>query len=131
QPAEDQDVDRRRLHRSPPPRVGHPGRPCARHADRGLARAKRERKHGVMQTLQGYCSLAGRNKPMGGEALAGSVDTLNPDKPKRILIVASNPAVSKQTGWPIGFWWAEVTHPYWALTERGYQVDIASPDGGK
>jgi putative intracellular protease/amidase len=63
--------------------------------------------------------------------LAGSVDILNPDKPKRILIVASNPAVSKLTGWPIGFWWAEVTHPYWELTERGYQVDIASPDGGK
>ena len=62
--------------------------------------------------------------------MAGSVDILNPGKPKRILIVASNPAVSKQTGWPIGFWWAEVTHPYWELTERGYQVDIASPDGG-
>jgi len=29
---------------------------------------------------------------------------LNPDKPKRILIVASNHAISKQTGWPIGFW---------------------------
>jgi putative intracellular protease/amidase len=68
---------------------------------------------------------------MGGEPLAGSIDMLNPDKPKRILIVASNPAVSKQTGWPIGFWWAEVTHPYWELTERGYGVDIASPDGRK
>jgi hypothetical protein len=67
---------------------------------------------------------------MGGEAVAGSIDVLNPDRPKRILIVASNPAVSKQTGWPIGFWWAEVTHPYWELTERGYRVDIASPDGG-
>ena len=21
-------------------------------------------------------------------------------------------------------------HPYWELTERGYRVDIASPDGG-
>ncbi|HVH30682.1 MAG TPA: type 1 glutamine amidotransferase domain-containing protein, partial [bacterium] len=38
---------------------------------------------------------------------------------------------SKQTGWPIGFWWAELAHPYWELTERGYNVDIASPDGGK
>jgi putative intracellular protease/amidase len=63
--------------------------------------------------------------------MSGSIDMLNPDKPKRIVIVASNPAVSKQTGWPIGFWWAELTHPYWELTERGYQVDIASPDGGK
>ena len=49
---------------------------------------------------------------------------------RRILILASNPAVSDQTGWPIGFWWAEPTHPYWEFTERGYEVDIASPQGG-
>ncbi|MEM9712490.1 MAG: type 1 glutamine amidotransferase domain-containing protein [Actinomycetota bacterium] len=49
---------------------------------------------------------------------------------KRVLIVASNPAVSEQTGWPIGFWWGELTHPYWEFTERGYEVTIASPDGG-
>jgi putative intracellular protease/amidase len=59
-----------------------------------------------------------------------SVDIVNPDRPKRIAIVASNPAVSEQTGWPIGFWWAELTHPYWGFTERGYEVDVASPDGG-
>jgi len=63
--------------------------------------------------------------------MTGSIDVLNPDKPKRVVIVASNPAVSKQTGWPIGFWWAELTHPYWELTECGYQVEIASPDGGR
>jgi putative intracellular protease/amidase len=63
--------------------------------------------------------------------MSGSIDILNPGKPKRVVIVASNPAVSKQTGWPIGFWWAELTHTYWELTERGYQLDIASPDGGK
>jgi putative intracellular protease/amidase len=45
-------------------------------------------------------------------------------------MVASNPAVSGQTGWPIGFWWSEVTHPYWQFVEHGYEVDIASPDGG-
>jgi putative intracellular protease/amidase len=49
---------------------------------------------------------------------------------KRILMVASNPSVSEQTGWPIGFWWAELTHPYWEFTEAGYEVTIASPDGG-
>jgi putative intracellular protease/amidase len=46
------------------------------------------------------------------------------------VIVASNPAVSGQTGWPIGFWWAELTHPYWEFTERGDVVDVASPEGG-
>jgi putative intracellular protease/amidase len=50
--------------------------------------------------------------------------------PRRVLMVASNPAVSGQTGWPIGFWCAELTHPYWEFTQAGYQVDIASPDGG-
>jgi putative intracellular protease/amidase len=63
--------------------------------------------------------------------MRAAVDTLRPDFPKRVLIVASNPAVSEQTGWPIGFWWGELTHPYWEFTERGYQVDVASPDGGK
>ena len=43
--------------------------------------------------------------------MSGAIDVLNPDKPKRVLMLASNPAVSEQTGWPIGFWWAELTHP--------------------
>ena len=63
--------------------------------------------------------------------MTGSIDVLTPDAPKRVVIVASNPAVSEQTGWPIGFWWAELTHPYWELTEHGYRVDVASPDGGR
>ena len=34
---------------------------------------------------------------------------------KRILMIASNPATSPVTGWPIGFWWAELTHAYEAF----------------
>ncbi|MEO5727165.1 MAG: type 1 glutamine amidotransferase domain-containing protein [Byssovorax sp.] len=49
---------------------------------------------------------------------------------KQILLIAANPAVSPITGWPIGFWWAELTHPYWAFQEAGYDVEIRSPDGG-
>jgi putative intracellular protease/amidase len=60
-----------------------------------------------------------------------SIDITNPGRPKRIAIVASNPSVSRQTGWPIGFWWAELTHPYYEFVGRGYTVDIFSPDGGK
>jgi putative intracellular protease/amidase len=63
--------------------------------------------------------------------MSGAIDVLNPDDPKRVLMLASNPAVSGQTGWPIGFWWGELTHPYWEFVEHGYQVDLASPDGGK
>jgi putative intracellular protease/amidase len=29
------------------------------------------------------------------------------------------------------FWLSEVTHPYWHLTERGVDIDFASPAGGK
>ena len=35
--------------------------------------------------------------------VSASVDILDPERPKRIVIVASNLAVSEQTGWPIGF----------------------------
>ena len=49
---------------------------------------------------------------------------------KRVLFIAANPGISATTGWPIGFWWAELTHPYWAFTQAGYDVTIASPKGG-
>jgi putative intracellular protease/amidase len=51
--------------------------------------------------------------------------------PRRIAIVLSNPAVSTVTGWPVGFWWSELTHPYHAFHEAGYQVELFSPDGGR
>jgi putative intracellular protease/amidase len=49
----------------------------------------------------------------------------------KILMIASNKSTSKQTGWPIGVWYSELTHPYWAFTEAGYTVDIASLEGGE
>jgi putative intracellular protease/amidase len=54
-----------------------------------------------------------------------------PAHPKRIAIVLSNPAVSSTTGWPVGFWWAELTHPYFRFTEVGYDVELFSPLGGR
>ncbi len=50
---------------------------------------------------------------------------------KRVLLVASDPAVSEQTGWEIGFWWEELTHSYWEFVQAGYEVVIASPNGGR
>ncbi|MGE5358692.1 MAG: type 1 glutamine amidotransferase domain-containing protein [Bacteroidales bacterium] len=52
------------------------------------------------------------------------------NRKKKILMIVANPGVSPTTGWPVGFWWAEVTHPYWAFTEAGYDVEIRSPKGG-
>lgn len=59
------------------------------------------------------------------------LNVLDPAHPKRVAIVISNPAVSSTTGWPVGFWWGELTHPYFHFTEAGYVVDIYSPDGGR
>ena len=47
------------------------------------------------------------------------------------LMIAANPSVSAQTGWPIGCWAAELTHPYQSFVQAGYEVTIASPDGGR
>lgn len=55
----------------------------------------------------------------------------NPKKPKRVAIVIANPTTSSTTGWPVGFWWSELTHPYNAFREAGYEVEIFSPAGGK
>jgi putative intracellular protease/amidase len=60
-----------------------------------------------------------------------NVNPTNPDNPKRVAIVLSNPGVSTTTGWPVGFWWAELSHPYFTFTEAGYQVELFSPGGGK
>lgn len=49
----------------------------------------------------------------------------------KILMVASSPAISKQTGWPIGFWAAELTHPLRVFQEAGYEVELVSTGGGK
>jgi putative intracellular protease/amidase len=59
-----------------------------------------------------------------------SVDLVS-SKPKKVLLVVANPSVSTTLGWPVGFWGAELTHPYYELTERGVEVTIASPEGGK
>ena len=53
-------------------------------------------------------------------------------RPKgRVLMVVSSPAVSGQTGWPIGYWGAELTHPMLKFNEAGYETDIVSTEGGR
>ena len=58
------------------------------------------------------------------------LNPVNPAQPRRVAIVISNPAVSTTSGWPVGFWWGELTHPYFHFTELGYEVEIFSPNGG-
>jgi putative intracellular protease/amidase len=60
--------------------------------------------------------------------MAADVDRLTG---RKVLMVCSNPAVSERTGWPIGFWWSELTHAWWEFTQYGYDVEVVSPDGGR
>ena len=53
------------------------------------------------------------------------------DKRPQVLMVVANPTTSTTTGWPIGFWAAELTHPYYQFSQARYDVTIASPDGGE
>lgn len=62
--------------------------------------------------------------------MSGNLNVTDATKRKRVLLIAANPSVSQTTGWPIGFWWAELTHPYWVFSEAGYEVEIRSPHGG-
>jgi putative intracellular protease/amidase len=58
------------------------------------------------------------------------VDVTTSKRP-HVLMVVANPTVSTTTGWPVGFWAAELTHPYYEFMRVRYDVTVASPDGGK
>jgi putative intracellular protease/amidase len=60
----------------------------------------------------------------------GVVDVTTSKRPK-ILIGVANPTTATTTGWPVGFWASELTHPYYAFKRVRYDVVIASPQGGK
>jgi putative intracellular protease/amidase len=62
--------------------------------------------------------------------MSADTNPTDPTRRRKVLQVVANPSTSRTTGWPVGFWWAELTHPYWAFTEAGYEVEIRSPDGG-
>jgi len=58
----------------------------------------------------------------------GKVDDVS--NQKNVAFVLSNKAVSSVTGWPIGFWLAELTHAYMEFVDAGFDVTLFSPDGG-
>jgi hypothetical protein len=53
-----------------------------------------------------------------------------PTSKKSVLIVVSDPAISPVTKWPIGFWWAELSHAWLEFNHAGYNITVASPGGG-
>jgi putative intracellular protease/amidase len=58
------------------------------------------------------------------------VNPVNSHRSKRVAMVISNATTSTSTGWPVGFWWSELAHPFHLFTERGYEIEVFSPDGG-
>jgi putative intracellular protease/amidase len=52
-------------------------------------------------------------------------------KPGNILIVLANEIAHPAMGFPLGFWAAELTHPFAELVAHGHTVTIASLKGGK
>jgi putative intracellular protease/amidase len=50
---------------------------------------------------------------------------------QRIVLVVANPGTSTTVGGAVGFWAAELVHAWYEFTEQGYEVTIASPQGGK
>jgi putative intracellular protease/amidase len=65
-----------------------------------------------------------------GDSHRAAVDRTH-SAPTRILMVVANPDTNPALGWPVGFWAAELTHPYYEFTEAGYEVVLASPRGGR
>jgi putative intracellular protease/amidase len=53
-----------------------------------------------------------------------SVDVTRPSRRPHVLMLVANPTTSSTTGWPVGFWAAELFHPL-------YRITVASPDGGR
>ena len=51
--------------------------------------------------------------------------------PGDILIIVANEIPHPTLGFPLGFWAAELTHPYAELAAHGHSITIASLQGGK
>jgi putative intracellular protease/amidase len=60
-----------------------------------------------------------------------SVDVTRPSHRPHVLMVVANPTTSSTTGWPVGFWAAELFHPLYEFTKARYRVTVASPNGGR
>ena len=67
---------------------------------------------------------------LGASATSATTPTAAANPPKRVLFVVSNLVNPGPAGFPIGYWLAELAHPYWAFQQRGWTTTIVSPNGG-
>ena len=56
--------------------------------------------------------------------------TAQQTSPKKVLIVTTSHNVLGKTGYPTGVWLPEMTHPFSALANAGFNITIASVKGG-
>lgn len=59
------------------------------------------------------------NRPMDGKSHG------------KVLIVVASPRISPLTNKLVGFYASELTHAMWIFEEAGFEIEIASPEGGK
>jgi putative intracellular protease/amidase len=50
--------------------------------------------------------------------------------PKNVLIVTTSHGILGKTGYPTGLWLPEMTHPFSALQNAGFNITVASVNGG-
>ena len=55
----------------------------------------------------------------------------NKEKSKKVLFVVTSHDKLGNTGEKTGFWTEEFAAPYYELTDKGIQIDIATPLGGQ
>ena len=56
--------------------------------------------------------------------------TAQQTSPKKVLIVTTSHNVLGKTGYPTGVWLPQMTHPFSALANAGFNITIASVKGG-
>jgi putative intracellular protease/amidase len=67
---------------------------------------------------------------LAGIALSGSLSGQAQEKKKVLFVLTSHNQLGN-TGEKTGFWTEEFAAPYYALTDQGIEVTIASPKGGQ
>ncbi|MET3879778.1 putative intracellular protease/amidase [Chitinophaga sp. OAE865] len=68
---------------------------------------------------------------LGHQAYSQQTKIINHQSMKKILIVVTSFSEVKSTGHKTGTWLEEFATPYYLFTDKGIQVTIASPAGGK
>lgn len=64
-------------------------------------------------------------------SLPGHAKAETSNGPHRVVFVVANEFQHPTLNFPLGFWAAELTHPYAELAAHGCEITIASPNGGR